>query len=267
MAESAFDLTNLKEKLKSLIKYGKKREILNLLKKILTNKDLSNEQFYDLIGVLLLENHKYFMNKFYKSFQKQFQKDFSPEKLCEIEQYILKKYSFFEGEEFLKSFKGRVIQKDNQVTGRVYLTNYRVIAHGKFGPTALSTMGAIGTGLAVGGPSQGSTFAGGFVAFNIGVQKQVQKKLQEVMGQYFQTEKPCFGYQYPIINAFKIIRKNKSVNYRVNLEYQKGNRTKTTNLKIKIIPKQESGEKSSDFNIRRNEILDLVLHKVNQFKH
>lgn len=43
MAESELDLTNLKEKLKSLIRYERKREIFGILKKSLSNKTLSRE--------------------------------------------------------------------------------------------------------------------------------------------------------------------------------------------------------------------------------
>ena len=264
MAESNLD--NLKNILKSAIKIGNKREIVSILKNILDSESLSNEDFYDLIGFLLIENPEYFMNKFYKFFLKKILWRFNSAKLGEMEEYILKKYSFFEGEELLTSFKGRIIQKDTQVTGRVYLTNYRVIAHGKFGPTTMSSIGAAGAGMAGGGSgTQGSTMAGASMAVNSTIQQYLQKKLQGIMKQNSQTNKSCYGYQYPIMNAFYIVRKKKSFNYRVNLEYKKGNRTKTAKLKLKIIPKQELGELKLDFNNKRKEVLDLVEQKVNQY--
>ena len=75
------------------------------------------------------------------------------------------------------------------------------------------------------------------------------------------SEKHCYGYQYPIMEAFNINKTKKLVKYWVKIEYQKGNRIKRKTLKIKVIPKRVYSESKIDFKNRKNIILQTIIEQ------
>ena len=260
MGENELDVESIREKLSYLMQVQNMRQIIKIIEDIIVQKIIPLEVIYDLIGELLVENSEYFMQKAYPKLYKKLSYLSSSIDLSELEKFILEKYSFFSGESLLTSFNGKVIQKDTQVNGRVYLTNYRIIAQGKFGPTPGSTFAAIGAGSSTGGQTSSN------VAFTMGlndyIQKRVQKQLQNYMDQKALQNNPCFGYQYPIIDTYNISHNKKDVRYRVNIEFEKYGKTKRKTLKIRIIPKQKFNEPSGEFSKRRNENLTTLLDNL-----
>jgi hypothetical protein len=178
------------------------------------------------------------MDKVYSKIYKMLESHFSTHDLFELEPAIMKKYTFYPTESIAMGFHGRVVQDDNQVKGRIYITDFRLIAHGKFGPTALSSIGAA---------AAAGSAAGGSVAFGLGmndyIQNKIMKKIQESMGEKF-GKRYCFGYQYPIIEAFGINRKKNSIKYRICVEVDKtfGSGKKQKTLKMKIKPDHKRDE-------------------------
>ena len=54
------------------------------------------------------------------------------------------------------------------------------------------------------------------------------------------------------MGVYDIYRKKKNINYRVDIDYEKGNKIKTKRLKMRIVPKQGFSESTKEFNNRRN---------------
>jgi hypothetical protein len=94
------------------------------------------------------------------------------------------------------------------------------------------------------------------------IQKRVQKQLQNYMDHKALQNNPCFGYQYPIMDTYDVYRKKKDVRYRVNIEFEKHGKTKRKTLKMRIIPKQNFNESSSEFSKRRNEHLTTIINNL-----
>ncbi|MFW9988547.1 MAG: hypothetical protein ACFFC3_07815 [Candidatus Odinarchaeota archaeon] len=266
MNEMIINPENLKEKAKSLMHQKQKRRLRKILTDKVLYRSLPKKEIYDLIGELLLIDALFFMEDIYPKFHKNISNYYNYNEMFEMERYILENYIFFAGEKIITCFKGKTIQKDTQVVGRVYLTNYRIIAHGKFGPTPGSSFAAtaIGSGSSTG--SGASSTQGANVALYMGlndyIQKKVQKQVQELMNINTPHNNPCFGYQYPIMGVYNIIRKKKKINYEVDIEYEKGNRIKIKRLKMRIVPKQGFSESTKNFNNRRNRNLDQIAENL-----
>ena len=251
---------HLKENIKSLMHQKQKRQLRKILSDTVIYRRLPKNEINDLIGELLLIDALFFMEDIYPKFHKNISNYYNFNDMYEMERYILEKYSFFAGEKIITCFKGKTIQKDTQVAGRVYLTNYRIIAHGKFGPTPGSSFAAaaIGSGSSTGaGGTQGANVAF-YMGLNDYIQRKVQKQVQELMDTNAPQNNPCFGYQYPIMGVYDIYRKKKNINYRVDIDYEKGNKIKTKRLKMRIVPKQGFSESTKEFNNRRNINLDDI---------
>lgn len=83
----------LKENLKTLIEQKRKGEALRMLKDIVINKKLAEEELYDLIGGVIQIDQSYFMDKLYPKMYKNIKNHFNSNQLYEMEQYILEKDS------------------------------------------------------------------------------------------------------------------------------------------------------------------------------
>jgi len=258
MSTTEFNPDALKEEIKNLIRQERKGNAVKMIVNIAASQKLLDKEFYDLVGEVIRFNQQYFMEKMYPKFYKNISRLFNSNQMYEMEQYILEKFSFYSGEKLLDSFNGKTVQKDTQVAGRVYLTNYRIIAHGKFGPTPGSSLAAAGAGAAGGTGSQTGTNIGASMALNEYIQKRVQKRLQEYMSHESSEGKSCFGYQYPIIDSYNVARKAKNLSYRVDIEFEKKGKLKRKTLKMKIVPKKELAETSNVFNNRRKQNLTLI---------
>jgi len=195
------------------------------------------------------------MDEVYPKIYPKLQYKFSRRNLSILESAIMEKYTLYSNESILKSFNGKIIQNDNQVKGNIYITEYRLIAHGKFGPTALSDFGAAAAGSSGSGGSNysGSGAAVGLV-INDYMQNSIRKKIQASMGEKF-GQKYCFGYHYPLMDAYRINRKKKSIKYQITIKVDKtfGSGKKDKRLKIKIKPYE-----------KRNEILTFLENKLKQ---
>ncbi|MHA1148587.1 MAG: hypothetical protein ACTSR8_10120 [Promethearchaeota archaeon] len=213
----------------------RKRVFINVFKNGFNTyaNQVSLEKLYDLIGYACFTDQSFFMEKLYWPLYKFLKRALTANALYEMEKYLLSKFTLFPGEQIIITFNGRVVQNDNQVKGRIYLTKYRLIAQGKWGPTAASSM-AWGAAMSGGGAGSQGGQVGVGLAINYSIQKAIQKQVQESMGKNF--SKACFGYQYPISNHYSLRRSRKNVKYRVDVEVRKRNKYKRKVLKMKVIP-------------------------------
>ncbi len=90
--------------------------------------------FYDFLGELLLEKYSLFgeKKKFLKKYLRFVRKVKIPldHKLI-LEEYLIEKYFTLEGEGVLLSFHGKIVHGDLIYSGRVFITNQRILVIGK----------------------------------------------------------------------------------------------------------------------------------------
>ena len=118
--------------LKNLINKNKRKTLIYMLIEVLKYKLQSNIiEFYSIIGELINANFKYFLNSCYSHLKNKASKVLTPDKLIEMDKYILENFCFKEKEKLLTSFKGEIKRHGVNVVGYIYLTNLRFLADGK----------------------------------------------------------------------------------------------------------------------------------------
>jgi len=121
---------DIKSELTSLIEENDPEYLREFLEKNTKNHTINLSDFDDIIERLYLKGPESFMTFHYPKIHLLI-KDFFPEQqVYEMERIIFQKLSLFEGERILTEFNGSVSIPDNSVDGRIYLTNYRIVAHG-----------------------------------------------------------------------------------------------------------------------------------------
>lgn len=232
--------------LRESMKYKRKGTIISIFKNMFSsiNNYSSLSIIFDYIGTTFSVDDLWFMDKIYPKLYKIAKRTLYWNDFIGMEKYLLEKYSLYGaygGETILTSFEGRISLGDVEVKGRVYLTKYRIIAHGKSGPTTGAAMmwaGAMSSSSGGGGSGSG-------IAIAYGVAKSIQKKIQKTMATKFDNVKPCYGYQYPYADAYRIQLTTKAVKYHVDLEIEKKYKVKNKTLKIKVVPKENIRENLS----------------------
>ena len=100
-------------------------------------QQLSDSEFYNIVGETINLKPEFFMKEIYNSFRNKMRKLIGDEKLMEMDKYILEKYYLHEGEQILLEFKGNLGQ-NRRMTEPIFIdganffaTNDRIIAQGK----------------------------------------------------------------------------------------------------------------------------------------
>lgn len=232
---------DLKNKIKYLIENKKKGKLLKIFKKNMRN---SSSPTLNAVQKLIVEaitiNFEYFNEKIYPRIIKKLNRTFCYNDLLKLEKDILEKYCLYDNEKILTIFKGKMLQGHNYVKGRIYLTQYRIFAQGSLKITAGSSIIWM---VAIGGMNVTGMLIGYFI--NKGIQTNIRKFVQKSIGGQFNKEKLCYGYQYPILNAYNIKKSNKFIKYWVNIQVDKKGKIKTKRLKIKITTNENSEENLS----------------------
>ena len=123
--------------LKQFVEQKNKGEVINILTRYMTRltqiDETSRKEIYDLIGKVLSEDPQFFKQKLFKAFYKKTQNFLAPHLRIERENYLINKYWLFKDEKLILSSKGSVIfnKNYNEIRGRFYITNLRIIALGK----------------------------------------------------------------------------------------------------------------------------------------
>jgi hypothetical protein len=198
-----------------------------LIKKISReyNKSIPHRDFVDLIGNALYTDERFFMDYLYPKLYK-----LLLIRNGQLEQEIMENTTLYPLESINQRFSGTIVIDDMQVKGRIYVTDHRLIAHGKFGETAGSAFAS--AALYGGSGGENVAFA---MALNASIQEHIKRKIQSSMGDQF-SRKACFGYQFPIVGTYNVYTKKKYVQYNADIQIPKRNNYKTKQLKIKIKP-------------------------------
>ncbi|MFX1504194.1 MAG: hypothetical protein ACFFDH_24755 [Promethearchaeota archaeon] len=100
-------------------------------------QQLSDSEFFNIVGETFKLNPEFFMKKLYRSFRSKIGKLIGDEKLKELERNILEKHYLHEGEQILFEFNGDVGQNRRMTepllltSASIFCTNERFIAQGK----------------------------------------------------------------------------------------------------------------------------------------
>lgn len=160
--------------------------------------------FGDLLGELARKYPEMFIEKIYIAFQYQLRNYKKKEILYELEKYIIENYCLMEGEILVDSFYGSLRETYKHINkGRIFLTNFRVIACGF--PLPTGTTSSIG-------PQKFSQIRKDAIHMAKGatLRKSMNKHTKE-LGVI------PYGYYYPIRNADKIKRGKSAVSFKTNM--------------------------------------------------
>jgi fructosamine-3-kinase len=177
-------------------------EILANLYTLQANNSLSNFEFFDKIGETYQLNPMFFMLSIYPKIRRKFSKIYGDEGTRVMHKYILEKFCLDKGEQIIYELNGKIRQKVpkkytiNVLHGTIYLTNYRIVAHGKFAFIPYQSTGGVIFDLCIGGSS---------------------KAPKEAKIAYISRSTPCYGYSFPIKNLYGLINPSAFNNH--NLSY------------------------------------------------
>ncbi|MFX0004131.1 MAG: hypothetical protein ACFE9C_08105 [Candidatus Hodarchaeota archaeon] len=155
--------------------------------------------FYDIVGGTFKLNPEFFMKSIYRN--PVFQKD-------EITKHIIEKFCLYQGEEILFEFQGDIKQIDDvqnniyvSVTGgTIFITNYRIIAHGK---------------LKAKGHSFNAYIWGGSIAWLLSGGSKRAKSREALIDKSAEQKLPCYGYQFNTRNHVRLKKKSNGILYSI----------------------------------------------------
>lgn len=183
--------------------YMKPSKLLNATFRSIDKTDIP--RFGDLLGELARKYPEMFIEQIYIAFQYQLRRYKEKEILYELDKYIIENYCLMEGEILVDSFYGSLRETYNHINnGRIFLTNFRVIASGF--PLPTGTTSSIG-------PQTFSQIKKDMIhgATGAALRKSMNKNIKDL-------NIIPYGYYYPIHNAYRIKRGKSAVSYKVNMK-------------------------------------------------
>ena len=244
MSELSFMIESQKDNVINLMMNKKKGKVVKILFNLARQVNENNKlEYYNFLGELLQYNCDFFYDHAYKHLSPKLKKPFMDEQLIELEKYLIENYCLVSKEEVLASSNAVVKLKDDKLTGRVYLTNMRMIGLGRMEET--SSRGHRHTGLI--------TAAIGYGRDRI--RKKIRAALKQRMGG---DEILFFGHQIPINETTRIKNRGGDIVYVANLEFEKKSSVVVRSFKVRIIPKPLRKEPGKDFRTRRVDFLSSI---------
>jgi len=186
-------------------------------------QSLSDSEFYDIVGETFKLNPEFFMKSIYEEMlilQTRGRKLYENINNMEMEKYIIEKFCLYEGEQILFECSGKIkrinpemesvmkLTKMNRrrtkasVDGRIYVTNYRIIAHGK---------------LSISGGRFGSLPQELFFLYPFTGRSKRAKAKEGIIKTYTYQELPCYGYQFPLKDHVGLKKKKNGILYQESI--------------------------------------------------
>ena len=196
-------------------------EILSYLYILQSTNSLSNFEFFDIIGQTFQLSPKFFMLSIYPNIRGKFRKIYGDEEMQVMNKNILEKFCLDEGEQLIYELN-EVIRKKvpkkytiKVLHGTIYITNYRIIAHGKF---------VFELELAIGGSF---------------------KNPKEAKIAYISNSTPCYGYLFPIKNLHGLINPSAFNNHNLSYSVKQDEDLYSDDCRITIVAskKEDHGDK------------------------
>jgi hypothetical protein len=196
-------------------------EILSYLYILQATNSLSNFEFFDIIGQTFRMSPKFFMLSIYPNIRSKFRKIYGDEGMQVMNKNILEKFCLDEGEQIIYELNGTIGKKVPKkytikvLHGTIYVTNYRIVVHGK-----LVFELEVDTG-------------GSF------------KNPKEAKIAYISNSTPCYGYSFPIKNLHGLINPSAFNNYNLSYSVKQDENLYSDDCRITIdaSKKEEHGDK------------------------
>ncbi|HEC38897.1 hypothetical protein LCGC14_1181560 [marine sediment metagenome] len=177
-------------------------------------------EMLDILGSISKKDPEFFMNKIYPKVWPMIVKKyhgkmtsrpiwFQSKELSEINEFILTKYCFFEGEKLITRLTGQVYPVN--IGGFIYLTNYRIFAIG-------NPVKSVST------PSFSSRFGinllEGIVRMSINLHRKILKKnfAKLFHKELISSNLGEWGYSIPIFGATEITKTSKNITYSIIID-------------------------------------------------
>jgi hypothetical protein len=198
---------------------------------------------YDMIGQLALNNPD-LLKECFNDLQRPINKNFFIHEMFEMDRYILEKYCLYPGEFIVDQGWGTLNQKKTYTTGRMYITQFRVIVCG-----VEVEMQSSGRGLL------GIVVAGVINAINKSIITTIKQQLRQ---QFSGGVRGDYGNYIPIYGAYDIKTKEKSIKWKVNIQYDKNGKMKSHTVDVTINPTREKKQPKEEFKVKRAQLLNVI---------
>jgi len=236
--------------IKDLIKTNKIRKTKVITKEV-ANLYLSGvnfEEFCGILGDLALTNLEFFMQYCYGGIQGNLVKAMTADQRIAMDKLVVERFCLFQGEFILASWTGMISQKKQQCSGRIFLTNYRLICTGQLMAKSSNTAGGPKSLLSLGVEL-------GREARRQAVVKSIRRALSSNLEAF---DERSFGTQFPITDTYNIKKKKDSIGYSVDLEYDKKGKQKQMTLILNLSVYREKGEDKIAAKQRQANITNIV---------
>ncbi len=253
MCKNLSDITNVQDLILSNFDSRLSKKLRKPLASFIKDPLVSLEQKLDFLGQLTQKDSEYFMEVIYPNVQNLLGNAPIPE-LIKMNEYMLKKYCFLEGENIITSFIGDVDEKKTTTKGIIFLTNYRLIVCG------FQSTRSAQKKVRVGGPSlTGMLVRSGITHHRKAITKAITKAFRKDLTEWNIGE---WGYYFPIYKARKLNRSNNMLTYVVDIETEK----KPISLRIYIMPTRLKKQPKAEFKEQKEYALKQVEDLVKQYQ-
>lgn len=248
----------------SLMRSQKVRKVSKILSNLFKNASSSSErlEICDLIGVMLSSYSESFLSMSETYFEKKIRNLLLLSELYEMDKYILEKYCLYAGENILLSFYGKITHTKSVITGRLYLTPNRLIICGhrkekkftvsqtwKSSPT---TIGGVIKLQKKGSPEMLEIFR------RLAIRKNINRAVHQKLYIIHSENKPYYGNQYLIMNAYSIKKEEKKISFSIPSEFE----NKEIAVDITVEPMNEKEQTKEDFASIKERTLNFLYEKI-----
>lgn len=247
------DINGLKNTIMTLFDTHQTKKLRKPLASFLRDPLNSYEQKLELLGELTLKDSEYFMEAIYPGTHYQFGST-TTRGAIKRDEHMLKKYCFLEGEEIKTVFIGSIMDKKTATSGRIFLTNFRILVCGN------QTTRSAQKKVQVGKPSlTGMLIRSGITHHRKAIRKAITKAFRKDLKEWNLGE---WGYYFPIYNAKNMKRGKNAVSYNIDVETEK----KTITLKIQVTPSRLKRQTKEEFQEHKDTVLNQVEDLLKQYQ-
>jgi hypothetical protein len=210
---------------------------------------VSMEEKLDYIAELSKRNPEFFMDKIYQGIQFQFRKE-PLEELLKLDEYMLRKHCLLDGEEIKTVFYGTIKDKKTTTTGRIHMTNFRIMACGT--QVVQSAQKSVGRSSLI-----GAAIRSGVTHHRKAIRKAITRAFRQDLAEWNLAE---WGYYFPVHKAKKIKPGKKSISYYLDIETEK----KAISLGITIKPLRVKKQPKEEFIPQSEYVLKQIYEMLQQ---
>mgnify|MGYP006286419143 CR=1 FL=1 len=250
----------MQETYKELFYYFESKKAKKVAKWLGNNFKTQSIPLTDLLNLvveLLKRDDIYFNENVYPRFYKALGRKVPYQQLVDIDRYILENYSLIQGERILNIISGNVTDKKTTTSGRIFLTNYRMIVCGTQQVRSAQKQFRTG-GVSMVGMVVGASIRSSITRKRKNIRASINRALRGSLQDFDVLE---WGYFFPVTGAYKIKPKKSSISYRVDIETEK----KPEKLPIRVNPNRFRSQAKPEFRSERESFLNNLNNLLHEF--